>query len=221
MNKLLDAIVVTPPASHTASVIWLHGLGADGHDFEALIPALDLGSDHGIKFIFPNAPMRPIAINNGMVMRGWYDVRDMDLTLEEDLAGIEDSVAIIERFIDQEVAANIGSERIILAGFSQGGAIALYGGLRHAQPLAGIMALSTYLPLPDQLATQAHPANANTPIFMAHGQADPVIPMFQGQRTSDLLNDQGYPVEWHSYPMQHAVCPEEVRDIRTWVKGRL
>lgn len=214
-------LVIEPPGAHNASVIWLHGLGADGHDFESIVPELGLPEAHGIRFIFPHAPQRPITINGGMVMRGWYDVATPDLTRGEDEAGLRDSAAIVEEFIAGERAAGITASRIVLAGFSQGGAIALFAGLRHPEPLSGIMALSAYLPMPNRLQIEAHAANRQTPIFMAHGLYDPLIPVFQGEHSAGLLRAQGYHVTWRTYKMPHSVCLDEVRDLAAWLKLQL
>jgi phospholipase/carboxylesterase len=215
------AVVLDPPGEHTATVIWLHGLGADGHDFEPIVPVLDLPQRYGIRFVFPHALSRPVTINSGFIMPAWYDVRDRDLSKDEDAQGIQDSARIINGFIGAEVNAGVPSTRIVLAGFSQGGAMALYCGLRYPETLAGILALSTYLPLPKQLAQEAHTANRAVPIFMAHGLADTLIPVYQGWQSCMLLKDLGYPVVWHDYTMQHAVCPMEIADIGTWIKARL
>jgi len=216
-NNNQQAVIIEPRSRHKASVIWLHGLGADGHDFEPVIPALQLPDNHGIRFIFPNAPQRPVTINGGMVMRAWYDIRDMDLRKREDVEGIEGSRKILESFIQREKEAGIPSENILLAGFSQGGVVILYTGLRYPEQLAGLMALSTYLALPDKLASEANPANSTTPVFMAHGTMDPVIPIQQGKNSADQLKQAGYAVEWHEYPMQHAVSLEEIEDISRWL----
>jgi phospholipase/carboxylesterase len=213
--------LIEPPGKHDASVIWLHGLGADGHDFEGIVPELGLPRTHGIRFIFPHAPHRPITINGGMVMRGWYDVAGPDLTEREDEAGIRDSSAIVEEFIARERAAGVSAGRIVLAGFSQGGAISLFAGLRHPERLAGIMALSTYLPLPDTLPAEAHGAARQTPIFMAHGLYDPLIPVLHGQHSAEQLRARGYSVTWRTYAMPHSVCAEEIRDLAAWLKAEL
>lgn len=214
-------VIVEPPGEHTATVIWLHGLGADGHDFEPIVPELDLPYKHGIRFVFPHAPYRPVTINRGFVMRAWYDVRHTDLRQEEDKQGIQDSAVIIKRYIEQEISSGFLSTRILVAGFSQGGAIALYCGLRYPETLAGILALSAYLPLPQALEREAHSANQATPLFMAHGTADPIIPLYQGRQTYELLRALGYAVVWRDYPMPHAVCPMEIADIGGWIKARL
>jgi phospholipase/carboxylesterase len=214
-------VIIQPPGAHNASVIWLHGLGADGHDFESIVPELGLPAGHGIRFIFPHARHRPITINGGMVMRGWYDVAVPDLTQREDEAGFRHSAAIIEQFIAGERTAGIAAARIILAGFSQGGAVVLFTGLRHAESLGGIMALSTYLPMPSRLPIEAHTANQRTPLFMAHGLYDPLIPVFQGEHSAELLRAHGYDVTWRTYAMPHSVCAEEVRDLAAWLKTKL
>lgn len=218
---LLEAIRIEPPRPARASVVWLHGLGADGGDFVPVVPELGLPEDHAVRFVFPHAPVRAISINHGMRMRGWYDIRQPDLTREEDAAGIEASAAEVHRLLDAERQAGIASERLVLAGFSQGGAIALYCGLRYAAPLAGIVALSTYLPLPERLERERVPANAGTPVFQAHGRWDPVIPMQQGRQSCDWLRQLGQTVEWCDYPMAHSVSAEEIDAIGAWLRARL
>lgn len=221
MSSTPPPVIVESAGEVTAAVIWLHGLGADGHDFEPIVAELDLPPNHGIRFVFPHAPVRPITINRGMAMRGWYDVAANDLTRLEDEAGIRDSGRILSEHLAAQRARGIDNRRIVLAGFSQGGAIALFAGLRHHEPLGGIMALSTYLPLPTTLAAEANPANANVPIFMAHGSFDPIIPARQGEASARLLEASGYKVEWRTYPMPHSVCEEEVADISRWLRQRL
>ncbi|HKK15705.1 MAG TPA: alpha/beta hydrolase-fold protein [Gammaproteobacteria bacterium] len=221
MTDTGNAVFIEPGEHHRSSVIWLHGLGANGHDFEPIIPELGLPANHGIRFIFPHAPVRPVTINGGMSMPAWYDVRHIDLRQQEDATSIRASAGIIEDFIDSERSRGIPAEKILLAGFSQGGAVALYCGLRHPQKLAGILALSAYLPLPDTLADEANPANRETPVMMCHGIYDPVIPVVTGQQSCELLQQNGYKVSWHSYPMQHAVCLEEIQAIADWLKDRL
>jgi phospholipase/carboxylesterase len=221
MTATPPPVIVEGAGNVSASVIWLHGLGADGHDFEPIVAELDLPARHGIRFVFPHAPVRPITINRGMAMRGWYDVAENDLTRREDEPGIRDSARILMEHIAQQRALGIDSRRIVLAGFSQGGAIALFAGLRHHEALAGIMALSTYLPLPGTLEAEAHQANAAIPIFMAHGSFDPVIPADKGDASARMLRASGYEVEWRSYPMPHSVCEEEVGDISHWLRQRL
>ncbi|MDH3640075.1 MAG: alpha/beta hydrolase [Gammaproteobacteria bacterium] len=203
------------------TVIWLHGLGADGYDFEPIVPALKLPADPVVRFVFPHAPMRPVTINGGMVMRAWYDISAMEMVRNEDAAGVEQSAAQVRDLIAEQNRDGIPTERIILAGFSQGGAIALHTGLRYAEALAGIMALSTYVPLKQRLAKEAHASNLGTSVFMAHGTSDPVIPLTLGDASRKLLQELGYPVEWRTYPMQHAVSPEEIDDIGRWLRARM
>lgn len=214
------AVVLEPAGVADASVIWLHGLGADGHDFVPVVPELQLNTGHCIRFVFPHAPVRPITINGGMAMRGWYDVVGSDLTVREDESGIRQSATIVAQLVGAERSKGVRSDRIVLAGFSQGGAIALFAGLRYPDALAGIVALSTYLPLPGTLA-EASPANAAVPIFMGHGSHDPLIPVHQGQRSAQLLATRGYNVEWKTYPMPHSVCPQEISDIAKFLARTL
>ena len=213
----LETVELEAGANPRAAVIWLHGLGADGHDFEPIVPMLDLGPGRPVRYVFPNAPARPVTINGGMVMRAWDDILSIDREEREDEAGIAASAAAIERLIRREVSRGIDSRRIVLAGFSQGGAIALFTGLRHAAPLAGILALSTYLPLADLVAEEAAPANAGLPIFMAHGNADDVVPINFARNSRKKLFRMGYDVRWTEYAMPHAVIPEEIEDIRTFL----
>ena len=203
------------------SVIWLHGLGADGNDFAPIVPTLVDPAWPALRFVFPHAAVRPVTINGGMPMRAWYDIAAADLVMRQDEAGIRASVAEVEALIAREHERGVSSEHILLAGFSQGGAIALAAGLRHAQTLAGIIALSTYVPMLSTLAAERHAANAATPIFWGHGSADPVVPMPRGSESRDLLLALGYTVDWHTYPMAHAVCPEEIADLRSWLGLRL
>ncbi len=215
-----DAIIIEPKEAHKASVIWLHGLGADGHDFEPIVPELGLPDNLGIRFIFPNAPKRPVTINGGMAMRAWYDVKSPDLRDKEDSVSIIESSNLINNYINAEIEAGIESNKIILAGFSQGGAITLHAGLRFPSPLAGLLALSCYLPLPEQLKDEAI-ADKSMAIMMAHGISDPVIPVVQGRASSETLKEHGYLVEWHEYMMQHSVCLEEITAIGSWIKRLL
>jgi phospholipase/carboxylesterase len=218
---LLDALEVEiGPASAgapDASIIWLHGLGADGHDFEPIVPALSLPSGLRARFVFPHAPVQSVTINYGHVMPAWYDVYGDG---RQDADGIRVSQGRIEALIARERERGVATRRIVLAGFSQGGAIALQTGLRHPERLAGILALSTYLPLAEGLGAEAAAANRDVPIFMAHGAEDPVIPLQRAAISRDQLRKLGYPVEWHEYPMPHAVCPEEIADVGAWL-GRL
>jgi len=220
-EALLDAVEINPAGKPHACIIWLHGLGADGHDFEPLIPQLGVVEMQGVRVVLPHAPRRPVTINGGMVMPAWYDILAPDFTRGQDGNGIRESEQQLQALIRREIDAGIPAEKILLAGFSQGGAIVLHTGLRYPQPLAGILALSTYLPLADSLATQAAVANRTVPLMMAHGMQDPVVPMSLAMQSRDELQQQGYRVAWHSYPMQHAVCPDEVRDIRDWLMLRL
>lgn len=215
---MLDYIERSLGDSPTTSVIWLHGLGADGHDFEPIVPELGLAPAHAVRFIFPHAPQQPVTINGGMVMRAWYDIMSMEIAREIDEAGIERSSAHVGELIEQEMGRGISSENIIVAGFSQGGAVALHTALLYDKPLCGILALSTYLPLGQRIKAGANPANANIPVFMGHGTYDPIVPVQLGQRSSEHLAREGYPVEWHDYPMQHAVCMEEIQDVGAWLK---
>ena len=216
MAQALEAIEVeTGPAPRTA-VIWLHGLGADGHDFEPIVPELGLPGSLPVRFVFPDAPLRPVTINMGMRMRAWYDILQMGGGAEDE-AGIRESQALLEELIARETARGIPHGRIVLAGFSQGGAIALQAALRHPERLAGILALSTYLPLERKLEEERHAANRDLPIFMAHGEYDDMIPMDRAVRSRDALRSLGYAVEWREYPMPHSVCPEEIADIAAFL----
>lgn len=215
-----DAIVITPPETADASVIWLHGLGADGRDFEPIVPELGAANTRRVRYVFPNAPQRPVTINSGYVMRAWYDVYDMDLTRRPDEAGIRESEQLLRAYVEAERGRGIPAERIVLAGFSQGGAVALHTGLRYEHRLAGILALSTYLPMPEATREEVHDANRDVPLFMGHGTYDPVIPLRQGESSRLALEAMGYDVDWHSYPMEHSVSLEEIRDIAAWL-GRV
>jgi phospholipase/carboxylesterase len=215
---LLDTIEVETAPTPTAAVIWMHGLGADGHDFEPIVGELDLGARAGVRFVFPHAPMRPVTINRGMVMRAWYDVRADGGERREDEAGVRASQAAIEALIARETSRGIASGRIVLAGFSQGGAMALHTGLRHRERLGGVMGLSCFLPLAESVAAEAAPANRAVPIFLAHGTEDDLIPLARAQRAREILTALGYAVEWHEYAMPHAVCRDEVDDIARWLR---
>ncbi|HYA19789.1 MAG TPA: dienelactone hydrolase family protein [Burkholderiales bacterium] len=216
-DTLLSAIELATAEPATASVIWLHGLGADGNDFVPVVNELGLPRRLAVRFIFPHAPMQPVTINNGYVMRAWYDVLNPDFSFREDEAGVRRSQREIEKLITNEKNRGIAASRIVLAGFSQGGAIALQTGLRHPERLAGIMALSCYLPLAPTLAAEASAASQDVPIFMAHGTADPLIPFPLARLSREHLKQLGYPVEWHQYLMQHSVCDEEIQDIGHWL----
>lgn len=217
MSAPLEAIEIETGPAPTACVLWLHGLGADGTDFVPVVDALDL-PDRPIRFVFPHAPMRPVTINQGYVMRAWYDVLSMDFGRRADEHGVRESQGLIETMIAREVARGIAASGIVLAGFSQGGAIALQTGLRHAARLAGIMALSCYVPLAESLDAEGSAANRGVPIFMAHGTQDPVIPVSLARASRDLLGRLGYDVAWHEYPMEHSVAPEEVEAIGAWLR---
>ncbi|HEX7817642.1 carboxylesterase [Dyella sp.] len=203
------------------SILWMHGLGADGNDFVPLVPELVAADWPALRFVFPHAPVRPVTINGGMPMRAWYDVTGFDAAARQDESGIRASIASIESLIDRENERGIADDHIFLAGFSQGGAIALSTGLRHPRKLAGIIALSTWLPLHDAFAAERAPANASTPIFWGHGTGDPIVALSRGVASRDLLQSLGYTVDWHTYPMPHAVYPEEIADLRVWLAGRL
>ena len=221
MEKILEAVEVETGKNPAATVIWMHGLGADGNDFVPIVNELELDGTPAIRFVFPHAPMRPVTINNGYVMRAWYDVSLGDLEGQSrcaDEQGVRESQAQITALIEREAKRGVAPENIVLAGFSQGGAIALQTGLRHPRKLAGVMALSTYLPLAETLPQEAAPANKATPIFMAHGTYDPVVPLMMGAGSMTLLTGLGYAVEWRQYPMPHSVCPEEIQDIGAWLQ---
>jgi phospholipase/carboxylesterase len=218
---ILETIDVETQADPSWSVIWLHGLGADGHDFEPVVPELRLPGEPGWRFVFPHAPKRAVTINNGLVMRAWYDILSFDRGGPADEAGIRASAGLLDELIVRERSRGIGEGRIVVAGFSQGGAIALHGGLRSTERLAGIMALSTYLPLPQsfeaEVVHRSDRANTDVPIFMAHGRFDPVLSYEMGAESAARLREAGFGVEWHEYPMAHSVCAEEIAAIRAWL----
>ena len=215
---MLETLELETGPSPKAAVIWLHGLGADGHDFEPIVPELDLPDALAVRFVFPHAPMQAVTINGGAVMRAWYDVYALEGQRREDETGVRASQARVEELIAREKARGVPAARLVLAGFSQGGAIALQTGLRHGERLAGIMALSTYLPVASTLAAEASPANRATTIFMAHGLDDPLIPIERATMSRRQLEAAGYAVEWHEYPMGHAVCMEEIADVSAWLQ---
>jgi len=218
---LLDAVEINPPAAPRACLIWLHGLGADGHDFETLIPELGLVNERAVRVVLPHAPYRPVTLNGGHVMRAWYDILAPDLLQGEDSQGIRESEQQLRALIEHEVGNGIPAKHIVLAGFSQGGAIALQTGLRYPQRLAGILALSTYIPLAATLAVERAADNAAVPIMMVHGLHDPVVPLALAERSRDQLLELGYALEWRSYPMPHAVCAAEIAAIRGWLSACL
>ncbi len=217
MKQQLDYIDVETTDSPTATVIWLHGLGADGHDFEDIVPMLGLPKDLGVRFIFPNAPIRPVTLNGGMQMRAWFDIISLSENLEINKEDLADSHQSIHQLILSEIERGIDPENIVLAGFSQGGSLALYCGLSFDQSLGGILALSTFLPDPEQLTFPINGNNINTPIFMTHGILDPLIPIEFGKHTCQMLIDQGCNVVWREYPMYHSVCNDEIDDIGHWL----
>ena len=220
MADLLETIEIETATTPAASIVWMHGLGADGNDFVDIVPELHLPTDPGVRFVFPHAPMRPVTINGGYVMRAWYDIRDDAGKRREDPAGVHASQAAIEALVARERGRGIPASAIVLAGFSQGGAMALHTGLRHPERLAGVMALSCSLPLAETVAAEAAAANRDVPIFMAHGTLDQMIPKARAQLARDTLAGLDYTVEWHEYPMPHSVCLEEVADIAAWL-GRI
>lgn len=217
---LLPAIELETGVRPTHTILWMHGLGADGNDFVPIVDELALPPNLHIRFVFPHAPMRPVSINRGLVMRAWhdYDVVDPDSGLREDMASLRDSQREIEALIDREKHRGIKPGNIVLAGFSQGGAMALQTGLRYPEKLAAIMALSCYLPASQTLAAEAHRANSGISIFMAHGSADNIVPMTLAAAAKRQLRESGYAVEWHEYPMAHSLCADEIADISDWLK---
>ncbi|MEC4722153.1 alpha/beta hydrolase [Noviherbaspirillum sp. CPCC 100848] len=214
----LETIEIETAPNPSVSVIWLHGLGADGNDFVPIVRELDLDGCPAIRFVFPHAPTMPVTINNGYVMRAWYDILGLDLGQREDMAGLRKSQALVEALIANEKARGIPAHRIILAGFSQGCAMTLQTGLRHPEKLAGLLCLSGYLPLHQSVPDERHSTNHDTPIFLVHGRSDPVIPIALAQKSRDILISLGYNVEWHDYMMPHSVCQEEIDDISAWFK---
>ncbi len=213
-----EAVEIETGASPTAAVIWLHGLGADGHDFEPIVPELVRPGERPLRFVFPHAPIRPVTLNGGFAMRAWYDIVSLERRGPEDESGIRASQASIEALIRRENERGIPAERIVLAGFSQGGALALFAGTRYPHKLAGILGLSCYLLLADRFKTERHAANQATSIFLAHGLEDPIVAPVLGEHARAWLEAAGYAVEWHTYPVPHSVCPEEVADIAGWLR---
>ena len=215
---LLETVEVQTGSDPTGTVIWMHGLGADGHDFEPIVPELVHRGERPLRFVFPNATVQPVTINSGYAMRAWYDIAGIDRDAVQDEAGIRASDAAIRALIRRETERGIPTQRVALAGFSQGGAMSLFTGTRYPERLAGIMGLSCYMLLASTFEAERAPANRSTPIFMAHGAYDPVVPPILGDETHHLLAAANYAVEWHSYPMPHSVCPEEVAHIATWLR---
>ncbi len=216
MSDILESVEIETGPKPVRSVVWLHGLGADGNDFVPIVPELEL-PEAPIRFVFPHAPMQAVTINAGMVMRAWYDISDAAIR-REDERGVRASQALVEALVEREKRRGTPARRLVLAGFSQGGAIALQTGLRHPERIAGIMALSCYLPLADTLPVEASPANKDVPIFMAHGSEDPIVVPERARRSHEALERLGYAVEWHEYRMPHSVCPEEVEHISAWLR---
>ena len=215
---MLETVTVETGPNPAFSIIWMHGLGADGHDFEPMVPELVDDAMPAIRFIFPHAPVRPVTINNGYQMRAWYDIIAIDRRSAEDAKGIAESAAAIGALIEVENARGVATGRIAIAGFSQGGAMALYTTTRYPQKLAGAVALSCYLPLSRELESARNPANQKTPIFMAHGVMDPVVPLHLADESRQLLQSSGYDVEWHTYPMPHSLCEPEATDLRAFLR---
>jgi phospholipase/carboxylesterase len=216
-----DEVTLEPAAPAVASVILLHGLGADGWDFVPIVGELGLPDSLAVRFVFPHAPLRPVTLNAGYPMRAWYDIREFTPEGRADAAGLAQSMRRIVARLEQEIASGVDASRIVLAGFSQGGAVALEAGLRFPQRLAGVLALSTYLPFPARLASERSDANADVPILMCHGRMDPVVPIAMGLEARDALERLGYAVEWRDYPMQHEVCGPELAEVARWIRPRL
>jgi phospholipase/carboxylesterase len=220
--EVLPCVEIEPRGRADAAVVWLHGLGADGHDFEPVVPELGLPAAHRVRFVFPHAPAIPVSLNFGMVMPAWYDIGGPDLRrTRHDEPGIRASAARVEALIARERARGVAADRIVLAGFSQGGAIAIHTALRHRERLAGLVALSTYLLLEDTLAAERSEANAGLPILQCHGTFDPMVPEERGRACRDKLTALGWRVQWHAWPMEHQVCAEEIRVIGAWLRERL
>ena len=218
LERLDAPLIIEPAGDADAAVIWLHGLGADGNDFEPIVAELGEALRTRTRFVFPHAPMQPVTINGGTLMRAWYDIAQGQVSMRDDETGIRASEAILRALIAGQIERGVPGERIVVAGFSQGGAIALHTGLRYERRLAGIMALSTYLPGHEATAGETHPANRATPIFMAHGSEDPLIPLGRSEHSRAFMSGLGLRVEVHTYPMPHSVCAEEVRDIDNWLE---
>ncbi|MBF7073519.1 dienelactone hydrolase family protein [Glaciecola sp. MH2013] len=220
-DTLLDSVVVEAKGEHKATIIWLHGLGDSGNGFAPIAPELKLDDSLGVKFVFPHAPIRPVTINNGMEMRAWYDIKSMDMESRADLEGVLESSSQVEALIKAEIAAGIPSNKIMLVGFSQGGVIALHLGTRFTQPLAGIVALSTYMCNAQSLHKEKSTENQNTPVMFAHGQQDEVVPLFLGNSAYQTMLQNDYKVVWKEYVMQHNVCLPEINDISAFIKEHL
>ena len=215
----LSCVEIEPKTTATAAVIWLHGLGANGHDFEPIVPELGISKELMVRFVFPHAPVIPVTINGGVAMPAWYDIRAMDLERKVDEDQLVESANAVGELVAREIERGISSERIIIAGFSQGGAVGFQLALTYPQPLAGLLALSTYFATRNSIVP--HPRNANLPIAIHHGDADPMVPEAKGRQSADILTEWGYPVEYKTYHMEHAVCPPQIRDIGQWLSARL
>ena len=222
--EIPQTVEVSTADNVEGSVVWLHGLGADGHDFEPIVPELRIPDAPGLRFVFPHAPVQPVTLNGGMAMRAWYDIYSLERNGPVDEAGITQSMEVLRALVEREIERGIPAEKIVVAGFSQGGAIASQYALQYEKPLAGLMALSTYMPMGNKIASKvADNDNAqprSLPIFMAHGQFDPVLPFEAGKTARDTMLELGYRVEWKDYPMPHAVCPDEIADISAWLNQR-
>jgi phospholipase/carboxylesterase len=220
MQKAFDGVEVETGPNPEWAVIWLHGLGADGHDFEPIVPELVEDDWPALRFVFPHAPVRAVTINNGMQMRAWYDILGLEIAQRQDEAGVRESIRFVQALIERENARGVPGERIVIAGFSQGGAIALAAALRHPARLGGVVALSTYLPIAESTGAERSEVNRATPVFMAHGSLDPVVGHALGLMSRGYLEQLGYQVEWHSYSMPHSVCAEEIEDLARWLGAR-
>lgn len=219
-KQTLECVVHETGPDPRHAVVWLHGLGADGNDFAPIVPQLKQAAGRAVRFVFPHAPVRPVTLNNGMAMRAWYDLKGIEVARDQDRAGIDDSLQRVGKLLDREIVAGVEPHNLVLAGFSQGGAIALRCGLARDQPLAGILALSCYLLDGDRLAEWAAPESRGVPVFMGHGSQDPMVPAALGNSAAETLKAAGWNVEWHSWPMAHAVCPEEIQALDAWLDAR-
>lgn len=216
----LDCVVRETGPSPAHTIVWLHGLGADGHDFEPIVPQLQCTARRPVRFVFPHAPVRPVTVNNGMSMRAWYDIRGLEIDRDQDATGIADSLARVNALVDAELARGVDPGHLVLAGFSQGGAIALRTGLARSSPLAGVVGLSCYLLQADRLSDWAAPESAGVPVFMGHGDVDPIVPAVLGRRSARFLEEAGYHVQWWTWPMAHAVSPGEIARLDEWLDRR-
>ncbi|MBJ7556310.1 alpha/beta hydrolase [Marinomonas spartinae] len=221
MAELLPSVVVETAQNPDSAVIWLHGLGSDGHDFEGIVPALTLDPSLKVRFVFPHAPIRPVTVNGGMEMRAWYDIYEITLERKVDIDNIAESCAQVSDLIEAQIAQGIDPSRIVVAGFSQGGVIAYQLSLTTSYSLAGVMALSTYLADKSMVPAASECANGKTPFLIHHGKQDPVVPISLSQEASQLLSDKGYLVDYKTYDMPHSVCPEQIQDISAWLNARL